>query len=220
MIRRTLAALLAAWMLPQAGAHAQGGAIHGVITAPDAGISGIVVYLIPAAAAPAAAPPVTADVDQRDLRFVPRVVAVTPGSTVYFSNSDPVLHNVFHPLQHGGFDLGTYPQGERRSFTFGEEGVYVIFCHVHPEMVGYVVVLASPYRAVTDEGGRFRIAGLPPGTYHLRTWHRRLRTHDQVVTIPSNGAVRVDLSLPYGSPAEPRAADRVVSGARRNAARP
>jgi plastocyanin len=212
MMRRAIAGLVMAWLLPRAGVDAQSGTVHGVITAPDAGITGIVVYLIPTATtASSAAPPLTAEMDQRDLRFVPRVIAVTPGSTVFFSNSDPVMHNVFHPLQHGGFDLGTYPQGERRSFTFGEEGAYVIFCHVHPEMVGYVVVIASPYRAVTDDEGRFRITGVAPGTYSLRTWHRRLRTHDQLLSVPAKGAVRVDLQLVYGSPAEPRAVERPVA---------
>jgi hypothetical protein len=112
---------------------------------------------------------------------------------------------VFHPSMGGGFDLGTYPQGERRSFTFKDEGAFVIFCHVHPEMVAYVVVVSSPYRAVTDDAGQFHFNGIAPGTYRVITWHRRLRTQSQLVTIPANGTVRVDLSLTYGSPDKPRA---------------
>jgi hypothetical protein len=134
---------------------------------------------------------------------------VSPGSTVAFPNSDPVMHDVFHPsTRAGGFDLGMYPQGERRSFTFNDEGAYVIFCHVHPEMVAYVVVVASPYRAVTDDKGRFKLDGVAPGTYHLRTWHRRLRTQDHVISVAANGAVRVNLTLKYGVPVEPRAAEQ------------
>jgi plastocyanin len=201
-------ALLAGALVPaHAPLAAQHGMVSGTLTAPAPGMGGVVVYLIPAASARAAAvAPLSAQIDQRDLQFVPRIIAVSPGSTVSFPNSDPVMHNVFHPsTRAGGFDLGTYPQGEQRSFTFDNEGAYVIFCHVHPEMVAYVVVVASPYRVVTDDKGRFKLDGVVPGTYHLRTWHRRLRTQDRVVSVAANGAVRVDLTLKYGFPVGPGA---------------
>ena len=212
MNRRLMASVVLAGALFHAHTRlpAQGGVVSGTVTAPAPGMGGVVVYLIPASSArmPAAAP-LSAQIDQRGLRFVPHVIAVSPGSTVSFPNSDPVMHDVFHPsIRAGGFDLGMYPQGERRSFTFDDEGAYVIFCHVHPEMVAYVVVVASPYRAVTDDDGRFKLDGVAPGTYHLRTWHRRLRTQDHVVSVAANGTVRVNLTLKYGVPVEPRAAEQ------------
>jgi plastocyanin len=203
---RVLALCVVTWT--QAG-NAQGTVIHGETTVLTARMSGVVVYLVPAAGAASVLPPVTVQMDQRDLRFVPQVIAITPGSTVSFSNSDAIMHNVFSPRQSsGGFDLGTYPQSERRSFTFDEEGAHVILCHVHPEMVAYVVTIDTPYRAVSDSAGRFRIEGVPAGTYKLRTWHRRLQTLERLVVVPANGDVRLDLSLAYGSPSPPRATQR------------
>jgi plastocyanin len=202
-----LAAVALAWLPTLATARAQGGAIQGTISVRDAAIADVVVYLV-ASAPPgvSAVKPETTAMDQRDLRFVPRVVAVTPGSTVIFSNSDRVMHNVFHPWQSSeGFDLGLWAPGESRSFTFGREGAYVILCQVHPEMVGYVVVVASSHRAVTDEHGRFRLDGVPPGTYRLRTWHRRLETHEERVTVADDGAVHLELSLKYGKAVAPTA---------------
>ena len=38
-------------------------------------------------------------------------------------------------------------------------------------MKAWAVVTNSPYYAVTDEKGAFRISGLPPGKYKLRLWH-------------------------------------------------
>lgn len=207
MKRPVLAFCAMAWT--QAGLHAQGSTIHGETTMPATGMTGVVVYLVPPAPAASALSPLTVQMDQRDLRFVPQVIAITPGSTVSFSNSDAIMHNVFSPRQStGGFDLGTYPKSERRSFTFREEGAHVILCHVHPEMVAYVVAVASPYRAVSDSAGQFRIEGVAAGTYRLRTWHRRLRTIERLVVVPANGDVRVDLSLALGSPSPPRATHR------------
>jgi len=209
MNRRLMASLVLASALfaPHARLAAQDGVVSGTVSAPAPGMGGVVVYLIPATSArvPAVAP-LSAQIDQRDLRFVPRVIAVSPRSIVSFPNSDPVLHNVFHPGLRAGFDLGMYRQGERRSFTFNNEGAYVIFCQVHPEMVAYVVVVASPYRAVTDDKGRFEFRGVAPGTYQLRTWHRRLRTQNRAISVTANGVVHVDVTLQYGSPVEPRAA--------------
>lgn len=190
--------------LPAAG---QGGTIHGVIAVPSQGIRDVVVYLVPTAAvAVPAVRPETVAMDQRALHFVPRVVAVTPGSTVLFSNSDRVMHNVFHPMQSSErFDLGLWAPGESRTFTFGQEGAYVILCQVHPEMVGYVVVVASPYRAVADDHGRFRLEHVAPGTYRLRTWHRRLQEHEESVTVTESGTTRVEMSLRSGNAVKPAA---------------
>ncbi|MBI3567068.1 MAG: carboxypeptidase regulatory-like domain-containing protein [Gemmatimonadetes bacterium] len=202
MMALTLASLGAA-----AAAQAQRGTVEGTVTVPSARITGVVVYLVPdsAPAAPAVEP-ADAGMDQRDLRFLPRVVVVTPGSTVVFSNTDQVRHNVFHPMQHNdGFDLGTWPPGESRRYTFKAQGAYVILCNVHPEMVGYVVVVATPYRAVTDDEGRFRIEGVAPGSYRLRTWHRWLATREERITVLADGVVRLTLALKYGDAGEPSA---------------
>lgn len=207
MDRRTLTALALALLPQPMAARAQRGTIYGTITVPNTGITDVVVYLTPTAARGAReVKPLTATMDQRELRFVPRVIAVTPGSTVIFFNSDRVMHNVFHPWQSSeGFDLGLWAPGESRNFTFDTEGAFVILCQVHPEMVGYVVVVASPYRTATDDHGRFRLDGVAPGTYRLRTWHHRLETHEESVTVPDSGSVRVVLLLKLGKAAWPTA---------------
>ena len=84
----------------------------------------------------------------------------------------------------------------------------MIFCHVHPEMVAYVVVIGTPYRAVTDADGRFRVDNVAPGTYRLRTWHRRLQTHEEIVTVSANRVTAVALPLKIGYPIEPRSRSR------------
>ena len=55
----------------------------------------------------------------------------------------------FHRIMQGtkklpGKNLGTWPQGEKRSFTFDQPGVVPLLCNVHPEMSGYVLVVPTP----------------------------------------------------------------------------
>jgi len=207
MSRHVIGTLTFACALPFGAVLAQDGGVRGTINVPDSGITGIVVYLVPESGAPTAPPPMKAAMDQRGLKFVPRVVAVTPGSTVTFPNSDAVLHSVFHPSMHGdAFDLGTYSKGEQRSFTFANEGAFVIFCRVHPEMIGYVVVVGAPHIAVSNDSGAFQLEGVAPGAYRLHTWHRRLRSLDEAVSVPAGGTVTLRLALKRGVPVTPRVA--------------
>src|ERR1700745_127681 len=81
--------------------------------------------------------------DQKGLVFVPHIIVVQQGTTVEFLNSDTVQHNVFWTAigsdKKAGHNLGTWPKGEKRSFTFDKAGVVPVLCNVHPAMRGSVV---------------------------------------------------------------------------------
>ena len=100
--------------------------------------------------------PVTeqAVMDQRNMKFVPRVLAVLVGKSVHFPNNDNTWHNVFSTSEAKKFDLGLYPSGESRSVTFDKPGVVRILCNVHPHMEAYVVVKEHPYFDVPDHNIR------------------------------------------------------------------
>ena len=137
-------------------------------------------------------------VDQKKMEFIPRVVAVLQGTTVDFTNSDPVGHNVYWPSISGNkkltHNLGTWPKGEKKSFQFNDLGVAPLLCNVHPEMSGYVVVVATPYFAVTDKDGNFEIKNVPAGHYTLKTWSEDGKPATQSVDVTAAGAT-VDLTV-------------------------
>jgi plastocyanin len=205
-IQTAVASFILVVSVPAAAVRAQDGAIGGTITAAKARVADVVVFLVPVSpAAQSGTVPVEAAMDQRSLKFVPNVVVVSPGSTVSFTNSDRVMHNVFHPPKGGSaFDLGLFGPGEKRSFAFKNEGAYVVFCHVHPEMVGYVVVVDTPWRTVSDDSGHFEFAKVPAGSYVLRTWHGRFEEHRQQVVVSAGEHANVDIALTHGAPGEPR----------------
>lgn len=132
--------------------------------------------------------------DQRKMLFVPRVLAVQVGTTVEFHNSDSVSHNIFTPAKcAGSFNLGTWGKGQVRSHTFDRPCVAVILCNLHPEMVAWVVVVPTPYMAVTDANGEFVIDAVPEGTYTLTVWHPKA---DPVMeTVAVTGRTEVNLKV-------------------------
>lgn len=125
--------------------------------------------------------------DQVDMEFVPHVLPVLVGTTVEFLNSDAFLHNVFTPEKCAEkFNLGSWPQGETRSFTFEEPCAAVLLCNVHPEMEAYVVTVPTPYFAVTDRSGAYAIEDLPDGIYTVKVWHPKGRETSREVTVAGN----------------------------------
>jgi plastocyanin len=143
---------------------------HGPRDIPDRERGVVYLEAAPLAAfeAPAAG---RAVLDQRNEAFVPYVLAVTVGSTVDFPNSDRVYHNVFSLSKPKRFDLGRYPKGRSRSVRFDRPGVVRVFCEIHSHMNAFILVFAHRYFAATDAEGRYRIEGVPPGTYTLAVWN-------------------------------------------------
>jgi len=137
-------------------------------------------------------------VDQRKMAFIPHVVAVQQVTTVDFLNSDPVGHNVYWPSISGDKklkgNLGTWPKGEKKPFQFNNVGVASLLCNVHPEMSGYVVVVPTPYFAVTDKDGNFEIKDIPAGKYTLKTWSEEGKPTTQAVDV-SSATTSVELTV-------------------------
>jgi plastocyanin len=137
-------------------------------------------------------------IDQRQMAFVPKVTVVIQGTTVDFLNSDSVGHNVYWPSISGnkklGHNLGTWPKGEKKSFQFNDPGAASLLCNVHPEMSGTLVIVPTPYFAVTDRDGAFEIKNVPPGTYTLKTWSEDGKVTTQSVTVAA-GTTDVELTV-------------------------
>lgn len=136
-------------------------------------------------------------VNQKEMVFHPHVLLIVAGTTVEFHNGDQVLHNVFTPDKCAEkFNLGTWPAGEVRSYTFKEvDCEAVILCNVHPEMEAWVKVLQNPYFYKTDKDGVFTIENIAAGKYTLKVWHKKAQGPSQEVTVPEKGEVTVNLKM-------------------------
>lgn len=164
------------------------GDIKGKVTAQGMKSSeNIVVYVDAVAGKKFEAPADHVVVDQKKMTFVPHVSVVQQGTTVEFLNSDPVGHNVYWPSISGNkklaHNMGTWPQGQKKPFQFMDLGAASLLCNVHPEMSGYVVVVPTPYFAVTDKDGNYTIKNVPPGHYTVLTWSEEGKPTTQAVDV-------------------------------------
>jgi plastocyanin len=173
------------------------GDLKGKVTAQGLRSSGnIVVYIDTIAGQSFPKPAQHVLMNQDHLAFVPHVLPILQGTTVDFKNNDAVGHNVYWPaVNHNrklAINLGTWPQGGIKSYTFNDLGDVSLLCNVHPQMSGYIFVVPTPYFALTDKDGSFTIRNVPAGQYTLKTWSEDAKPSTQPVTVGS-GTVTVNV---------------------------
>ena len=135
---------------------------------------------------------------QQNERFIPHVLAIVAGTTVDFPNADRTYHNVFSLSKDNDFNLGRYAAGKSEPHRFDQPGIVRVFCDIHSQMSAFILVFAHRFFATTDDDGRYRIDGIPPGVYTLEVWNETLRGDPpkRTITIPeAGGEVEADFAL-------------------------
>ncbi len=111
--------------------------------------------------------------DQPCCRYIPHVAVARVGQKVTIKNSASIPHNAqwtsanngeFNPLLAAGGKKEVDP-------LVAERNVITLGCTIHPWMKAFLKVVDSPYYAVTDEKGEFKIKDIPPGKYRIVYFH-------------------------------------------------
>jgi plastocyanin len=134
-----------------------------------------VVYALPAAGASDARPGRTHVIEQVDREFVPYVSVIQTGTAVTFPNRDPILHHVYSFAPAKSFEIKLYSGKSPTEIVFDRPGVITLGCNIHDWMLGFILVVATPYFAKTDASGNARLRELPAGSYELHAWHPQQR---------------------------------------------
>jgi plastocyanin len=179
----------------------------GVETAPPSltdELHNVVVYLehVPDGVAPQVRPRVPARMEQEGLSFKPHVLAVVKGTEVEFPNRDMLFHNVFSLSKTASFDLGRFAQNASKSLRFSKPGIVKVFCHIHSDMSGVIVVLDNPFFASPASDGQYVIDGIPPGDYRVIAWHERARMAAKTVRIEAGKDTVLDFEIPLTEDAD------------------
>lgn len=166
-------ALLVAVALPGASVSALAASV--TIKAGDGAgnaLDSVVVSLVPVsrAALPAARP---AQIEQRNKTFLPAISVVQTGTPIEFPNNDTVRHHVYSFSAARVFELKLYAGKPEKPVVFDKPGVVVLGCNIHDRMVAYVVVVDTPWSAISQNDGVARITDVPTGDYLLQMWHPR-----------------------------------------------
>ncbi|HXL15367.1 MAG TPA: hypothetical protein VN972_04715 [Methylomirabilota bacterium] len=141
------------------------------------------------------APPAPARMDQLGQKFVPRILVIVAGQTVEFHNSDNVYHNIFSYSPPKKFDLGRYPKGKSRSVTFAKAGAVQVYCDIHSDMRGDIIVVPSGRFGMIGPSGRFRIGDVAPGAHTIKVWLPS-GERSATVEVPQQGVALLPTLMP------------------------
>lgn len=161
-------------------------------------LSEAVVFLESPEAARLVKPTVGAEMAQESKQFQPRVLVVNRGSEVAFPNLDKVRHHVYSFSPAKKFELKLYAGTPANPVLFDQAGVVLLGCNIHDAMVGWILVVNTPYHGIS-QNGKLNLDNVAPGNYRLRTWHPGMAVGaaalDQALVVPASGAVQVALRL-------------------------
>jgi plastocyanin len=135
-------------------------------------------------------------IQQLDRRFMPDLVVIPVGSTVFFPNMDPIFHNIYSLSKPKSFDLGNYDKGQTRKVTFPKPGIVDIYCHLHPNMQATVVVTPNRWFARPNRTGQYRIPDVPPGQYTLVAWHKAAGFFRKTIVVENTHDTTADFFIP------------------------
>jgi plastocyanin len=134
-------------------------------------------------------------IDQNGCIYNPRIAIMKAGTKLIVKNSDKILHNVHsHPGKTGNSIANIAQPKFKKKLKmskryFKKPGIVKITCDVHNWMTGYVVSAKHPFYAVSGDGGKFKIEGVPDGSYTLEIWHEKLGTKTMKVTVKGDTKV-------------------------------
>jgi plastocyanin len=87
---------------------------------------------------PSGTPGQSAAVTIENIAYSPANITVSVGTTVTWTNKDPVIHTVTSDT--GLFDSGDISQGNTFNYTFNDKGTFAYHCTIHATMHGTVTV--------------------------------------------------------------------------------
>jgi plastocyanin len=140
----------------------------------------------------------SATMKQEGKSFVPRVMAVQRGTRVEFPNLDAVFHNVFSVTPDNSFDLGSYRQGESKSVTMTKPGVVSVYCNMHPQMVGHILVVPSSLYTRAGADGFYRLANVPAGKHKVVAWAPNAKPVSMEVDIVEDEVTTLEMEIKKG----------------------
>lgn len=123
-----------------------------------------------------------ARIDQINKAFVPVVSVIQTGTRINFPNKDNIRHHVYSFSKAKKFEIKLYADTPAKPVLFDQPGYVVMGCNIHDRMIAHMLVVDTPYFAVSDKRGVAQIMDVPPGEYSLIAWYYMRPDLDAAVT--------------------------------------
>jgi len=112
------------------------------------------------------------ELEQINKEFNPHVTVIQKGGTIVFPNRDSIAHHVYSFSETKKFELPLY-SGVPAPVTFDKTGLVTLGCNIHDWMKAYILIVDTPFFAISDKNGFAELKDMPDGRWKLEFWHPR-----------------------------------------------
>ncbi len=134
-------------------------------------------------------------ITQKEQTFIPNVLPVTKGTTVYFLNEDQFFHNVFSLSPIARFNIGRRPPGNSYAKKMAKPGIIRLGCDIHAHMSGTILSLNTPYFVRVNSSGKYRIKELPSGKYRVEIYHPITKKRTVIIEVEEGKPQKLNFDL-------------------------
>ncbi|WP_240778298.1 hypothetical protein [Shewanella polaris] len=173
----------------------------------------MVVYLLPSNPAHIVARKSSkkAEVHQKDKQFSPYITIVQKDKDVAFVNEDDITHHIYSALGPKRFAFKLRHNQEQQVLRFEQTGHVSMGCNIHDWMSGHLLVVDTPFYAVTNPQGQVTFADLPADDFKIVVWHPQLKLTDnqqaKMFHLPSDNTITISLQGEFDSIPEQKSLD-------------
>jgi len=144
------------------------------------------------------APAKNLEITQKGCQFQPHVTTIAVGGAIDILNKDPITHNIHtFPIENAPLNKAqpkSLPKISSPKFEFPE--IIKVQCDIHRGLMSaWFVVADNPYTVVSDADGKFKVAGIPEGTYKVEIWHELLGKQTKEITIKGGQEAKLDVAM-------------------------
>lgn len=141
------------------------------------------------------------EIKQLNKAFSPYISVIRNGAEVNFVNNDKITHHIYSVSGTNQFSFKISAQRSNTlRFSAGEQAEQVSMgCNIHDWMVGYLLVVNTPFYGGTDKSGQITFS-LPKGSYQISVWHPQLQVEKYTQSVGLDLAADQILSIKMDKP--------------------
>jgi len=132
------------------------------------------------------------DIRQKDKGFNPYLSVVQSNSTVTFSNLDDITHHIYSVTGIERFSYSLQAGKITPPLSIEQAGLIAMGCNIHDWMSGYLLVVNTPYYALTNQHGKIELNIQQQGKFQVTAWHPQF---NEKLNIQVSLPIQTDLVL-------------------------
>ncbi|WP_228768397.1 hypothetical protein [Shewanella sp. TC10] len=141
-------------------------------------------------------PPI--EVHQENKQFTPYITVIQKGYQLKFINDDDITHHIYSASGPKRFSFKLRKDNAQKDMVFDQAGHISMGCNIHDWMSGHVLVVDTPFYAVTNNLGQVEFDSVPDNEYQLDIWHPQLQIEDnkysQKVSTPLSDSLTIQIN--------------------------